>query len=183
MALAFDRSEDFGLDKPAEAPCPHLTRAHRCAIHASLMQSGFRGCVHYDCLGAGQRVTQEMFAGRSWRDDPAIAPAMFEAFRILRRVHELLALLDAAARWTMTDMQAQRRDRLRGALSPHQGWSLESLRAFERGTLGADVRSFLSSLRPAPRGADAERDRSEADKERPAGRTAAGGSSSRQATA
>ncbi len=74
VAVAFDRSELFGFDKAADAPCRNLDGAHGCTIHDHLAASGFRGCAAYDCYGAGQAVTQEMFGGRSWRDEPALLP-------------------------------------------------------------------------------------------------------------
>lgn len=97
VALPFASSADFALDKAAGVPCPNLGHDHRCAIHADLRASGFGGCVAFDCLGAGQRVTQVTFGGRSWRTDPSIAEAMFGAFRVMRQLHDLLWLLRQAA--------------------------------------------------------------------------------------
>lgn len=147
VAFAFDRSEDFALDKPAGKPCPNLTADDRCRLHADLVGHGFAGCASYDCHGAGQRVTQEMFAGRSWRDDPALAAAMFEAFRVLRKVHALLDLLRTAGRLPLTPEQNARREQLRAALLPEEGWTPATLAAFECGTLEEDVRSYLTALR------------------------------------
>lgn len=90
VALALTASADFAIDKAAGQPCPHLQADFRCDIHAELRERGFPGCSAYDCFGAGQRITQLTFAGRTWRDDPATAEAMFGAFRRLREVHELL---------------------------------------------------------------------------------------------
>ena len=58
MVLPFARSADFAFDKPAGEPCRHLASDHRCRIHEQLLHSGMRGCVAYDCFGAGQSVTQ-----------------------------------------------------------------------------------------------------------------------------
>lgn len=57
--LPFQRSADFAFDKQAGEPCRHLDGEHRCDIHNRLSESGMRGCVAYDCFGAGQTVTQE----------------------------------------------------------------------------------------------------------------------------
>jgi hypothetical protein len=89
-ALAFVSSADFGIDKPAGTPCRHLAADYRCGIHARLRPAGFRGCATFDCLGAGQRVSQHTFGGISWRDEPALAGRMFAAFDIMRQLHELL---------------------------------------------------------------------------------------------
>jgi len=89
VAPAFSRSDDFAIDKPAGVPCPNLADGFRCGIHASLREVGFRGCTVYDCFGAGQRVAQATYAGVHWRDEPA----MFEAFHVMRDLHEMLWLL------------------------------------------------------------------------------------------
>jgi hypothetical protein len=89
-ALAFTASADFPIDKPAGQPCRNLSAGYRCAIHARLRPAGFHGCVTFDCLGAGQRVSQQTFGGVSWRDEPTLAGGMFAAFGIVRQLHELL---------------------------------------------------------------------------------------------
>lgn len=53
-------------------------------IHAERVARGFRGCVAYDCYGAGQRVTR------------ALGPDALDAFLARREVHELLWLLTEA---------------------------------------------------------------------------------------
>ncbi|MEO5877527.1 MAG: pentapeptide repeat-containing protein [Streptosporangiaceae bacterium] len=93
---AFAASSDFALDKPAATPCPHLRADFRCGIHTELRQSGFRGCVVYDCFGAGQKVSQVTFAGRDWRRAPQSAGRMYEVFPIMRDLHELLWYLSEA---------------------------------------------------------------------------------------
>lgn len=148
VALSFDRSPDFAFDKPAGIPCRHLSKSHRCGIHAELDARGLSGCRRYDCLGAGQRVTQEVFPGRSWRDSPAAARAIFTAFRILRDVHGLLALLEAAAHLALPPEAAAGRSRLVAALDPDPRWSFAALLVFDRGTLAAETRQFIASLRP-----------------------------------
>lgn len=76
----FDAVQGFGFDKPAETPCRHLCADFRCGIHVGLMAQGFEGCVAFDCLGAGQRVTAA-FAGANWREQPGLAAPMFDAYR------------------------------------------------------------------------------------------------------
>ncbi len=98
VALTFAASADFAIDKPAGQPCRHLGEDFRCRIHADLREQGFRGCTVYDCFGAGQHISQVTFAGVSWRHDPALAQRMFQAFAIMRQLHELLWLLAEARR-------------------------------------------------------------------------------------
>ncbi|MEZ0448258.1 pentapeptide repeat-containing protein [Cellulomonas sp. ICMP 17802] len=96
VAHAFQRSADFAYDKPAGTACRNLRTDFRCGIHADLRTSGFTGCTVYECFGAGQRVTQERFGGRTWRDEPALAAEMFAAFSSVRGLHELLWYLTQA---------------------------------------------------------------------------------------
>ena len=96
VALAFARSADFAYDKAAGDPCRNLDEHDGCRIHPTLRASGFKGCTVFDCFGAGQKVTQQTFAGGSWRDDGKLREQMFAVFPIVRRLHELLWYLDQA---------------------------------------------------------------------------------------
>jgi hypothetical protein len=97
---AFTASSDFAIDKPSRVPCPNLaTDDFGCTIHSELRERGFPGCTVYDCFGAGQRVVQGHFSGRTWRTSPEIREEMFATFEVVERLHELLWYLeDAAAR-------------------------------------------------------------------------------------
>lgn len=96
VAPAFAASADFAIDKPAGRPCPNLDTAFRCSVHAGLRERGFAGCTVYDCFGAGQRIAQVTFGGRDWRAHPADAGRMFDAFAVMRTLHELLWYLTEA---------------------------------------------------------------------------------------
>ncbi|MFJ3034798.1 pentapeptide repeat-containing protein [Curtobacterium pusillum] len=96
VALAFAKSADFPFDKDAGDPCTNLDDADGCRIHPHLRERGFSGCTVFDCSGAGQKVSQHTFAGRSWRDDAETQRSMFAAFPIVRRLHDLLRYLDEA---------------------------------------------------------------------------------------
>ena len=79
--LPFARSADFAFDKASGEPCRHLAADHRCRIHDRLREEGMRGCVAYDCFGAGQSVTQ---TGR------------VEAFHEVEQIHEIAWYLTEA---------------------------------------------------------------------------------------
>jgi hypothetical protein len=113
VAPAFARSSDFAIDKPAGRPCPNLADDFRCGIHEELPERGFRGCVVFDCFGAGQHVTQHTFGGRDWRSAPSIAPAMFATLPVMRQLHELLWYLTEALR---LDAAVRVHPKLRAAL-------------------------------------------------------------------
>jgi len=96
VAPSFSVSSDFAISKPAGRPCPNLQADFRCGIHANLRETGFPGCVAYDCFGAGQRVTQVTFGGANWRTNRAGATLIFEVFAVVRQLHELLWYLTEA---------------------------------------------------------------------------------------
>jgi uncharacterized protein YjbI with pentapeptide repeats len=94
VALAFSKSADFAFDKDAGEPCVNLDDDFRCQIHPHLRDRGFKGCTVFDCFGAGQKVTQQTFAGRTWRQAPASADQIFAVFAVVRQLHEILWYLD-----------------------------------------------------------------------------------------
>jgi len=97
----FDALQGFGFDKPAETPCQHLCADHRCGIHADLVERGFSGCVAFDCLGAGQRLTAAAvarFDSADWRHRPDVARWLFAAYPRVREAQEWLARLHLAAK-------------------------------------------------------------------------------------
>lgn len=100
VASEFAASADFIIAKRAGDPCPHLASDHRCSIHDRLRSSGFSGCAVFDCFGAGQQITQATWAGIDWRNvPPHTAREMFESFRVMRHLHELLWHLVEVRRW------------------------------------------------------------------------------------
>jgi hypothetical protein len=103
--------------------------------------------VSYDCFGAGQRVTQQLFDGRSWFKEPELLPPMIAAFRAMRRVHELLLLLDAAGHLPLAAAEMATRSALLAALHPAQGWTADTLASAPLDDLSILVRTFLRSLR------------------------------------
>jgi len=128
VAPAFAASADFAIDKDAGRPCPHLQPDFRCGIHRALRQRGFPGCAAYDCFGAGQKVAQVTFAGRDWRRAPQTARQMFEAFTIVRQLHELLWYLSEAL-----ELEPAR------PLYPELGAALDETERLTHGSLDAVV--------------------------------------------
>ncbi|MCD7061475.1 hypothetical protein [Pelagibacterium xiamenense] len=148
VALAYDRSTAFPFDKPAGVRCRHLESDYTCSIHSELSARGFSGCVHFDCLGAGQKVTA-LFDGRPWRDEETLKPAVIDTFRRMRRIHELMSLVAEAGRLPLGQGQEQQRTALLNALEGVANRPLETLEAFDRSTLPGEVRRFLEGLRDA----------------------------------
>lgn len=144
VALAFDRSHLFAIDKAAGEACPNLSARDRCSIHARREQGGFAGCVRFDCLGAGQRVTA-MFAGQSWRDGAKTARAMFDAFSAMRRVHEMLLLLREAEKLPLLGAHRERCGELTEQLAGD--WTAERQPCFGVAEASREVAAFLAGLR------------------------------------
>lgn len=145
VALAFDKGDMFAFDKPAGVACQHL-QGHQCGIHTKLESCGLKGCVQYQCDGAGQRVVQEVFNSQSWQDNPALLAPMLEAFSQMRQVHRLVSLLTTA---TALDLPAGVKTQLHqhlNALSLKQ-YTANSLRDFERSDLPKTVYAFLRGLK------------------------------------
>ncbi|PJN42771.1 oxetanocin A resistance protein [Streptomyces sp. CB02959] len=118
VALPFARSADFALDKEAGRPCPNLQADFRCGVHRDLRKRGFSGCTVFECFGAGQKISQVTFEGKDWRSAPETARPMFDAFAVMRQLHELL--------WYLTEAVALPecrpvRDELRAALEETEG--------------------------------------------------------------
>jgi len=96
VALYFSASEGFPNDKKAGQPCLNLQPDFRCCVHDSLRERGLKGCLAFDCFGAGQKVSQVSFGGQDWRKVPESAAQMFKVFLIMRQLHELLWYLTEA---------------------------------------------------------------------------------------
>eukprot|EP00439_Symbiodinium_sp_Y106_P087699 s1_g235.t1 len=144
VTFEFEVSDDFAIPKPANTACPNLDDCGQCKVHDKLEDLGFRGCAVFECYGAGQRVTQEMFEGRSWQNDPSLIQPMASRFRQVRRLHELLMLLEAASALSLPEVEEMQRrslaeqvDEMVENQSPEQ--------AIEE--VGAGVHRFLRSLR------------------------------------
>ena len=141
VALPFEKSVDFAFDKPAGTPCRNLGPDLRCQVHADLRDVGMRGCVVYDCFGAGQRVSQTTYPGRDWRTSPQTRREMFAVFPVVRQLHELLWYLSESR--TM-DVPAALRMEVEGALEETDRLALGSPAAL----LALDVAGHRARVNP-----------------------------------
>jgi len=96
VALYFSTSEGFPIDKDAGQPCLNLQPDFHCCVHNSLQERGFRGCIAFECFGAGQKVSQVSYGGHDWRKVPESAQQMCKVFLIMQQLHELLWYLTEA---------------------------------------------------------------------------------------
>ncbi len=95
-ALNIVASSDFAINKPAGSPCPNLRDNYSCHIHSQLRETGFKGCTVFDCLGAGQQVSQVTFQGQDWRQSREHADKMFRVFPIMEQLYEMIAYVAEA---------------------------------------------------------------------------------------
>lgn len=96
VALPYAKSADFPNNKDAGTPCKNLQGDFRCSIHTDLRSKGYKGCSVYECFGAGQKVSQQIYKGNDWRDNQTLATEMFEVFPIVQQLHEMLCYLNEA---------------------------------------------------------------------------------------
>lgn len=141
VAFFFDRSASFAIDKPAGVPCRKLDKHGLCSIYGQRVERGFSGCVGYDCNGAGQRVTQELFGGRDWRDDASLTVPMTVAFGMIARIHRLLTVLAEARRLDLSTTDRIRLQELITALTSGNPLGAGTAR------LERDATDFLQGLR------------------------------------
>ncbi|MDD7794243.1 pentapeptide repeat-containing protein [Clostridium sp. 'White wine YQ'] len=99
VALYFSASEGFPENKDAGKPCINLQSDFRCKVHKELKKKGLKGCMAYDCFGAGQKVAQVTYEGNDWRKNPESSKEMYECFLIMRQIHEML--------WYLTEASSQ----------------------------------------------------------------------------
>ncbi|MBU8917723.1 pentapeptide repeat-containing protein [Bacillus sp. FJAT-29953] len=102
VALPYAKSADFAFDKDSGTPCRNLQSDFRCKIHQNLRDKGFRGCSAYECFGAGQKVSQNTYGGRDWRENQESAKEMFNVFPIMQQLHEMLYYLNEAMSYEET---------------------------------------------------------------------------------
>ncbi len=148
---AFAASADFAIDKPAATPCPNLQDDFRCGIHDRLRPEGFPGCTVFDCFGAGQRITQQTFGGRSWQEAPEIAGAQFAVLPVMRQLHEILWYLAEAATLPAAVDLHPAVERARVATERLAALDAESLRALDVGAHRAEIGALLQRVSDAVR--------------------------------
>lgn len=144
-ALGFSRSSDFAVDKPAGTPCKNLDSDFSCTVHDRLRPRGFRGCTVFDCFGAGQNVSQNLFEGRSWKAEPEKARDMFPTFQVARQLHEMLWYLAEAACKTWDPDTSRQVNDLRSEITTATG-DIRQILALDPGAMHERVRTVLMDV-------------------------------------
>lgn len=90
MALYFSKLDGFPQDKEAGKPCCNLALDFTCQIHKDLAKKGLKGCIAYDCLGAGQKLSQVTYKGQAWKRQPAQMKEFAQTFLVMYQFHEMM---------------------------------------------------------------------------------------------
>lgn len=90
VALYCRKMDGFPANKEAGKPCKHLLSDFRCAIYPELITKKMRGCLAYDCFGAGQKTTQYYFPDSDWKVMPKQRDEIFRTFAVVFQLHQML---------------------------------------------------------------------------------------------
>lgn len=98
VALYFSSINGFPINKDVGKTCINLAGDFKCKVHENLNEKGLKGCIVYDCIGAGQKVAQVTYSGHDWKEKPEYSKEMFDVFIIMKQLHEMLWYLNEAVR-------------------------------------------------------------------------------------
>ena len=90
MALYFSKLDGFPQDKEAGKPCCNLAADFTCQIHKDLAKKGLKGCMAYDCLGAGQKLSQVTYKRQAWKRQPEQMQEFAQTFLVMYQFHEMM---------------------------------------------------------------------------------------------
>ena len=106
VALYCMKTDGFPENKAAGVPCRHLRSDFRCDMHECLAEKKMKGCLGYDCFGAGQKVTQKVGENGNWKTNPEKAKEQFQVFAVVFQLHQMAWYLLEALTLT-TDQKQQ----------------------------------------------------------------------------
>ncbi|MDD2957191.1 MAG: pentapeptide repeat-containing protein [Lachnospiraceae bacterium] len=91
VALCFTKSDGFPKDKKAGEVCENLQVNYKCKIHSKLSRQGLKGCVVYDCFGAGQFITRHLKLSHEWKSLlPKETEKIINSYLVVLRTHQTL---------------------------------------------------------------------------------------------
>ena len=90
VALYFSTMDGFPEDKKAGEPCINLSKDFTCKIHKDLSKNNLKGCINYDCFGAGQKVAQYTYKNLNWKDLPQQSQEMYDVFVVVKSLQEMI---------------------------------------------------------------------------------------------
>ncbi len=96
VALFCFKMDGFPEEKPVGKPCINLQDDFRCKIHTELIKQKMKGCLGYDCFGAGQKVSQTIYHNTNWQTDHVKSQEIFDVFLVIFQIHQILYFLAEA---------------------------------------------------------------------------------------
>lgn len=108
VALYFSKLDGFPKNKEAGTPCHHLQETYQCNIHATLKQRGLKGCMSYDCFGAGQYITQRLYTKPDWKSIMRNnAEQIFQSYSTILHIQQTLWYLNECSRLCLSGAEHQ----------------------------------------------------------------------------
>jgi hypothetical protein len=104
VALYCTKTDGFPANKEAGIPCKHLVSDFCCKIHSRLADNNYKGCLAYDCFGAGQRTTQLYLPDGKWETNSEQKDKLFQVFMIVYQLHQMLWYLVEAFTLTSNEL-------------------------------------------------------------------------------
>lgn len=99
ITLYFSKTDGFPEDKISDIPCKNLQSDHKCKIHSLLLKQGLKGCMSYDCFGAGQNLCKQFSSLPNW--ETFNMQKLSQAFLTVTKVHQTLWYLKEASYLTV----------------------------------------------------------------------------------
>ncbi len=93
VALCFRKIDGFPSNKLAGESCEYLISEYKCKIHSKLYDMNMKGCLNYDCFGAGQKVSKKIFNEYDWGKYPELSEKIFQVFIKVLQLHQILFYL------------------------------------------------------------------------------------------
>lgn len=113
VALFFSKTDGFPENKGVGKVCKNLNQSYRCQIHAQLYQQGLKGCMAYDCFGAGQRTTQKLAQKPDWKTlSKKEAEIAFNSYLKILKIHQTLWYLTEALILRLSEQETEQIDLL-----------------------------------------------------------------------
>lgn len=106
VALYCSKTDGFPENKEDGVPCKHLQSNFQCDRHAQLVKKNMKGCLIYECVGAGQKVTKMYAESGNWKTNPKQSKEIYEVFLIVHQLHQMLWYLAQALGVTTDDKLA-----------------------------------------------------------------------------
>jgi hypothetical protein len=139
--------QGFPSDKPANTPCCYIDACSQCSIHGRRREYGYEACEGFDCFGAGQWITQNLFANARWTDSPDVAKRIFAAYRVWLPRFEAAALLEAALPHVRKDARSQLSARIDALTDPE---TIDPVSLMDGSRLRRETLALIHSLLAAP---------------------------------